>query len=82
MEGASPETEHLLVGRHQGQAPEVDGQVYINEGMAYPGDLVTVQVTEAHDYDLVGRITARNALQRTPLLPREMPRPAVWVAPR
>ena len=58
VEGASEESEHLLVGRHQGQAPEIDGQVYINEGLAYPGDLVTVEVTEAHDYDLVGQITA------------------------
>src|SRR6266852_2654865 len=82
VEGASPETEHLLVGRHQGQAPEVDGQVYINEGMAYPGDCVTVEVTDAHDYDLVGRITARNTLRRTPRTAREAPRAAVWVAPR
>ena len=59
VEGPSEETEHLLVGRHEGQAPEIDGQVYINEGMAYPGDLVTVEVTEAHDYDLVGRIVER-----------------------
>jgi ribosomal protein S12 methylthiotransferase len=82
VEGASPETEHLLVGRHQGQAPEVDGQVYINEGMAYPGNLVTVEITEAHDYDLVGRITARNALRKTPRTARETPRAAMWVAPR
>jgi len=59
VEGASEESEHLLAGRHQGQAPEIDGQVYINEGMAYPGELVTVEVTEAHDYDLVGRILER-----------------------
>jgi ribosomal protein S12 methylthiotransferase len=59
VHGASEETEHLLVGRHEGQAPEIDGQVYINDGMAYPGDFVTVEVTEAHDYDLVGRILDR-----------------------
>jgi ribosomal protein S12 methylthiotransferase len=56
VEGASEESEDLLVGRHQGQAPEIDGQVYINDGLAYPGDLVTLEVTDAHDYDLVGRI--------------------------
>ena len=61
VEGASPETEHLLMGRHQGQAPEIDGQVYINDGLAYPGEFVTVEVTEAHDYDLVGRIVSRVA---------------------
>jgi ribosomal protein S12 methylthiotransferase len=59
VEGPSPETEHLLVGRHEGQAPEIDGQVYINDGFAYPGEFVTVEVTEAHDYDIVGRIVER-----------------------
>ncbi|MEW6435107.1 MAG: 30S ribosomal protein S12 methylthiotransferase RimO [Myxococcota bacterium] len=59
VEGRSPETDLLLVGRHQGQAPEIDGQVYINDGMAYPGELVTVEVTEAHDYDVVGKVVAR-----------------------
>ena len=37
VEGPSPETEHLLVGRHEGQAPEIDGQVYINDGIGLPG---------------------------------------------
>ena len=59
VEGPSEETEHLLVGRHEGQAPDIDGQVYINDGLAYPGEFVTVEVTEAHDYDLVGRIVER-----------------------
>ncbi len=64
VEGPSEETEHLLVGRHQGQAPEIDGQVYLNEGMAYPGELVTVEVTEAHEYDLVGSVVERPQLGR------------------
>jgi ribosomal protein S12 methylthiotransferase len=72
VEGPSPETEHLLVGRHQGQAPEIDGQVYINDGFAYPGEFVTVEITEAHDYDLVGRIIERPEQQR-PLTPRNLP---------
>ncbi len=59
VEGPSPETEHLLMGRHEGQAPEIDGQVYINDGLAYPGEFVTVEVTEAHDYDLIGRVVER-----------------------
>jgi len=59
VEGASEETEDLIAGRHPGQAPENRRQVYINDGMAYPGELVTVEVTEAHDYDLVGRIVER-----------------------
>jgi len=72
VEGPSPETEHLLVGRHQGQAPEIDGQVYINDGMGYPGELVTVEITEAHAYDLVGRILERPDPKR----PSRAPRPS------
>jgi ribosomal protein S12 methylthiotransferase len=59
VEGPSPESEHLLVGRHEGQAPDIDGVVYINDGFGYPGELVTIEVTEAHDYDLVGRVVDR-----------------------
>ncbi|HZJ56122.1 MAG TPA: 30S ribosomal protein S12 methylthiotransferase RimO [Myxococcaceae bacterium] len=59
VEGTSPESEHLLVGRHEGQAPDIDGVVYINDGFGYPGEFVTVEVTEAHDYDLVGRVVDR-----------------------
>jgi ribosomal protein S12 methylthiotransferase len=80
VEGASPETEHLLVGRHEGQAPEIDGQVYINDGLAYPGELVTAEVTEAHEYDLVARVVERPDPRKRALTPR-VSVPA-WVAPR
>jgi ribosomal protein S12 methylthiotransferase len=56
VEGVSSETELLLEGRTRYQAPDVDGCVYINEGTANPGDIVDVQITEAHVYDLVGGI--------------------------
>lgn len=93
VEGRSPETELLLVGRHQGQAPEIDGQVYINDGMAYPGELVTVEVTEAHDYDLVGKVVERqDPKQRRHKARVEVPAhvrggekiiaPPTWLAPR
>ena len=42
------------------QAPDIDGCVLINdvpEGFApSPGELVNVMITEAQEYDLVGRI--------------------------
>lgn len=60
VEGPHEETEHLLVGRHAGQAPEIDGQVIINdvpEGGIAPGDIVKVLVEEAYEYDLVGAAT-------------------------
>lgn len=56
VEGLSPETDLLLAGRSQGQAPDIDGLVYINEGTASPGEIRPVLITAAHDYDLVGRI--------------------------
>lgn len=57
VDGVSPETEHLLVGRMKTQAPDVDGVVYVNEGEAAPGDIVPVKITDAHVHDLVGGIT-------------------------
>lgn len=56
IEGVSQETELLLEGRTRFQAPDVDGCVYINEGECRPGDLVLVEFTEAHTYDLVGKV--------------------------
>ena len=56
VEGPSSETELLWQARHQGQAPDVDGVVYINEGTAPIGEFATVEITEAHEYDLIGRL--------------------------
>lgn len=56
VEGESKETNLLLEGRTRYQAPEIDGCVYINSGVCNPGDIVDVQITEAHPYDLVGEI--------------------------
>jgi ribosomal protein S12 methylthiotransferase len=56
IEGAHEETEHLLVGRHAGQAPEIDGRVLINDGLAPPGTLAEVEVSAAYADDLVGHV--------------------------
>ncbi|CAK8724714.1 30S ribosomal protein S12 methylthiotransferase RimO [Candidatus Electrothrix laxa] len=56
VEGVSQETELLLEGRTRHQAPDIDGCVFINDGTASPGDIVTIEITEAHTYDLVGGI--------------------------
>ncbi len=56
IEGVHEETELLLQGRHQGQAPDIDGKVIINDGMAKAGEIVKVEITDVLDYDLVGRI--------------------------
>jgi ribosomal protein S12 methylthiotransferase len=56
VEGTSDEHEYVLMGRHAGQAPEIDGQVYLSGGEASPGTLRRVQITQASDYDLVGEL--------------------------
>jgi len=56
VEGAHPETEHLLIGRTYGQAPDVDGQVLLNDGHAEPGSFVRVEITDSAGYDSVGRV--------------------------
>src|SRR5438874_8708871 len=56
VEGISEETDLLLEGRWMGQAPEIDGKVYVNRGIASPGDIVRVRIEQAGDYDLVGGI--------------------------
>src|SRR5688572_22335140 len=59
IDGVSEETDLLLAGRHRGQAPEVDGTVFINDGQEgkQAGDLVEVEITETFTHDLVGHVT-------------------------
>ena len=60
FEGESKESELLWQGRMETQAPDIDGCVLINdvpEGMVpAAGEFVNVELTEAHEYDLIGRI--------------------------
>jgi ribosomal protein S12 methylthiotransferase len=56
VEGTSDEHEYVLMGRHAGQAPDIDGQVYLSGGEARPGELRRVKITQASDYDLVGEL--------------------------
>jgi len=59
LEGISEESELLLQARLESQAPEVDGHVLINDVpagfAARPGEFVEVEVTGAHEYDLIAR---------------------------
>lgn len=58
VEGYHPETNMLMVGRHYGQCPDIDGQVIINDGRKVKafGQLYTVEITDVSDYDLIGRV--------------------------
>ena len=65
VEGESEETPLLWEGRTQYHAPEIDGTVYLNDFGPYealtPGKFYRCEVTEAHDYDLVARVTGAAA---------------------
>ncbi len=60
FEGEANESDLLWQGRMETQAPDIDGCILINdapEGFApAPGDLLNVMITEAQQYDLVGKI--------------------------
>jgi ribosomal protein S12 methylthiotransferase len=59
VEGPSRETDLLWEGRLSTQAPEIDGVCYINDfGPREPqvGEMRLIRITEAHDYDLVGKL--------------------------
>jgi ribosomal protein S12 methylthiotransferase len=63
VEGVSDEHEAVLQARHAGQAPEIDGQVFLS-GLEYleripkPGELIRVRITQSSDYDLAGDVIA------------------------
>ncbi len=45
------------VGRTQGDAPEIDGAVYLNDEFSVaPGDIVNVAITHSDEYDLWGNV--------------------------
>jgi ribosomal protein S12 methylthiotransferase len=46
----------LWEGRTRGQAPEVDGAIFLTRGDARPGEMVKVRITDAGPYDLYGKI--------------------------
>jgi ribosomal protein S12 methylthiotransferase len=60
FEGESKESELLWQGRMETQAPDIDGCVLINDVpdgvLPAAGEIVNVEITEGHEYDLIGRI--------------------------
>src|SRR5262249_38567278 len=73
VSGMSDESEYLLEGRWAGQAPEIDGVVYLTDGAAQPGDIVRARVTSYADYDLAASIVGmvrpfRSARTRLPVV--------------
>ena len=56
VEGPSEEHDLVMKGRHAGQAPEIDGGVYLSEGESHAGEMRRVRVVQASDWDLVGEL--------------------------
>jgi ribosomal protein S12 methylthiotransferase len=59
VEGQSAETDLLWQGRLESQAPRIDGVVYINDmtgDAPRAGDFRAVEITQALDYDLIGKL--------------------------
>lgn len=68
VEGRSTETDLLFRGRMESQAPEIDGQVLINDfagGEPEAGDFRWATVTQSADYDLVARLEADAYAERS-----------------
>jgi len=62
VDGPSDEHPLVLEGRYYGQAPEIDGVVYLSfeDGGSFvrPGEFVEVEIEDASEYDLVGVVLA------------------------
>ena len=66
--------------RHQGQAPEIDGQVYLSASTELrAGDMHKVRITQASDYDLVGDVVEDESMRPPP--PARKKRVALKVLP-
>ncbi len=58
IDGYHPETKLLMIGRHQGQCPDIDGVVLINDSRNVTGfgKRYIVEITDISEYDLIGRV--------------------------
>lgn len=53
VEGPSEESEFLWQGRHQGQAPDIDGHILIRSGKLFQGNILDLKIERAMEYDLI-----------------------------
>ena len=69
FEGESKESELLWQGRMETQAPDIDGCVLINDVpdgvVPAAGEFVNVEISEAHEYDLIGRILPQKGTKKS-----------------
>jgi ribosomal protein S12 methylthiotransferase len=59
IDGPSPESPLVLQGRLEGQAPDIDSIVYLDQSDSQatrPGDVVAARITGSREYDLVATV--------------------------
>ena len=56
IDKSSDEEGFLFEGRSYFDSPEIDGVVFITEGKGKIGDIVKVEIIDAWEYDLIGKI--------------------------
>jgi ribosomal protein S12 methylthiotransferase len=63
VEGPSKDSPLVWEARLEGMAPDIDGKLYLNDIeiagttiSARTGDVITAEITETHEYDMVGRV--------------------------
>ncbi len=69
-EGPSEESELVMVGRWHGQAPEIDGIVYLSGAEVYPGQMRRAHITDATDYDLLADVVDDDSLAEPRAIPK------------
>ena len=60
FEGISKDQPLFQQARHQGQAPDIDGDILITDGEAKLGDWSKIKITKATEYDLIGKIVGKS----------------------
>ena len=58
---AGRDAEDGFVGRHQGQAPDIDSITFVHGHGLHPGKLVNVKVTDFQAYDLVAEVPKKRS---------------------
>ncbi|MGM0502933.1 MAG: 30S ribosomal protein S12 methylthiotransferase RimO [Bacillota bacterium] len=55
IEEVQSQEPRIMIGRSQREAPEeIDGVIFIKDTSAEIGEIIDVEITEAHEYDLIG----------------------------
>ena len=53
VEGFDPQENYLMTGRLTSQAPDIDGQVLLEKCEAEPGQIISAEIKQVADYDLI-----------------------------